>query len=153
MPTRTLIHEELLESTEEAVFDLLIRPSSIREWWGASSAIVLAEEGGTWAAIWGAEDDPDYVTVARISRFEPPNVLELTDYRYHSKDGPLPFEASFTTRFLVSAANGGTRLRVEQAGFPENETDFWEGCVQGWKDTFNGIRRFCSDSVASRIPR
>lgn len=140
--TRTLIHEETFSAPVDEVFDLLIRPSSIRAWWGASQAIVLAEKGGTWAAIWGSEDQPDYTTVARISGFDPPWLLELSDYRYHSNEGPLPFEADFSTRFIVSSEGAQTVLRVEQAGFPVSETEFWEGCVQGWKDTFEGIRRF-----------
>ena len=140
--TRTLIHEETFSAPVDEVFDLLIRPSAIRTWWGASRAIVLAEEGGTWAAIWGDEAHPDYTTVARISGYVPPRLLELTDYRYQSKDGPLPFEADFSTRFMVSSEGARTVLCVEQAGFPVSETEFWEGCVQGWKDTFEGIRRF-----------
>lgn len=144
MTTRTLIHEESFDASPETVFDLLIRPSAIRQWWGAAAAIVLAEEGGAWAAVWGQEDEPDYTTISTISRFDPPRMLELSDYRYHSKEGPLPFEASFITRFMVTSSERGTVLRVEQAGFPEAETDFWEGCVQGWKDTFQGIRRYCA---------
>lgn len=143
MNTLTHIHEERFDAAPEVVFDLLNTPSAIRAWWGASRAIVLAEEGGTWAAAWGEHEDmPDYITVARIERYDPPRRMDLNDYRYHSKDGPMPFEASFTTRFLVTPDGDGARLRVEQDGFPESETEFLESCVQGWKDTFAGIRLY-----------
>lgn len=143
MQTRTHIHEEHFEAAPETIFDLLIRPSAIRQWWGASQAIVLAETEGTWAAIWGAdEDEPDYITVARISAFDPPSLLELSDYRYAAKDGKLPFEAAFTTRFSCKPDATGTLLRVDQAGFPVDQEDFYQACVQGWTDTFAGIRRF-----------
>lgn len=143
MPTQTHVHEEVFSADPETMFDLLLRPSAIRAWWGASRVIVLAEEGGTWAAAWGEqEDDPDYITVARIKEFVPPERLVLKDYRYASKDGPLPFEATFETTFLVSSAEEGTRLRVEQSGFPVDQPGFLESCVQGWTDTFAGIRRF-----------
>ena len=143
MSTRTLIHEETFDAPVDEVFNLLITPSAIRSWWGASRAVVLAEEGGTWAAAWGDdEDNPDYMTVTRIENFNPPTGMDQTDYRYHSKEGPLPFEASFVTRFRCTPTKSGTTLRVEQEGFPEAHEEFYQGCVQGWHDTFEGIRRF-----------
>jgi len=36
-------------------------------------------------------------------------------------------------------------LRVEQTGFPMDQEAFYQACVQGWADTFVGIRRFLSD--------
>lgn len=149
MATRTLTHEETFDAPIEEVFALLITPSAIRAWWGASRAVVLAEEGGTWAAAWGDnEDNPDYMTVTRLENFNPPHGMDQTDYRYYSKDGPLPFEASFTTSFRCVEVDGSTRLTVEQDGFPQDHDDFYQGCVQGWKDTFDGIRRY----LASRAP-
>jgi uncharacterized protein YndB with AHSA1/START domain len=92
--TRRHVHEEVLPDSPERVFALLHTPSAIRDWWGASQAIVLAEPGGSWAAVWGAsEDDPDYTTVAAIRDFDPPRRLVLTDFRYRAKTGPLPFRA------------------------------------------------------------
>lgn len=143
MNTRSVIHEEVFEASQEAVFTMLITPSAIRQWWGASRAIVLAREGGTWAAAWGdLEDEPDYMTVARIRNYDPPNRMEQSDYRYYAKSGPLPFEASFKTSFTCTQVDGGTLLRVEQHGFPVDHDEFYQGCVKGWKDTFEGIRRY-----------
>ena len=142
--TRMHVHEEVFDATAERLFALLHTPSDIRGWWGAARAVVLAEPGGTWAGAWGeSEDEPDYITVARISVFEPPHRMVLKDYRYFSKDGPLPFEADFTTEFVVSPHPTGATLRVEQDGFPtgpEGDT-FYEGCDVGWRETFEGIRR------------
>ena len=143
MQTRTHIREEVFDASLEEVFSLLIRPSAIRQWWGATREIVLAEKDGTWAATWGDdEDEPDYITVARISKFEPPHLLELNDYRYATREGDLPFEASFTTRFSCKETAGGVVLRVEQAGFPVDQEEFYQACVTGWSNTFAGIRRF-----------
>ena len=71
----------------------------------------------------------------------------LGDYSYHMKSGALPFEADFVTAFDVSSSAEGTILRVVQDGFPTDpEADaFHAGCVQGWKDTFAGIRRFLEE--------
>ncbi len=143
MNTRSLVHEEHFNHDQATVFALLLRPSAIRSWWGASTAIVMAEVGGTWAATWGDDEDaPDYISVATISELDAPTCLVLTDSRYVTKEGPLPFEASFETVFSCSATENGTVLRIEQSGFPEDQDQFYQSCVQGWRDTFAGIRRY-----------
>ena len=150
MRTRKHIHEEIFPASAECVFALLHTPSAIRQWWGASRAIALPEPGGTWAAAWGeAEDDPDYIAVATIREFQPPHRMVLSDYRYHAKAGPLPFQAEFVTEFLVSPQAEGASLRVTQDGFPAgSEADeFYAGCKKGWQDTFAGIRQYLDDST------
>jgi uncharacterized protein YndB with AHSA1/START domain len=145
MTTRKHVHAEVFPSTPDRLFAILHTPSAIRGWWSAARVIVLAESGGTWAATWGAdEDEPDYVTVATIKAFEPPRRLVLTDYRYRSKSGPLPFRADFTTEFLVTPVTSGAELRVTQDGFPTTpEADaFYTACERGWQNTFAGIRKY-----------
>lgn len=145
MPTRSHVHEEEFPVSPAELFAILHTPSAIREWWGAARAIVLAEVGGTWAAVWGEDEDaPDYITVAAITVFDPPHRMVLSDYRYQSKDGPLPFEADFTTAFTVEPAGDGAKLRVVQDGFPTDSAAdaFYEDCRTGWANTFAGIRRF-----------
>ncbi|MEX0821752.1 MAG: SRPBCC domain-containing protein [Rhodothermales bacterium] len=145
METRKHVHEESFAVAPQDVFALLHTPSAIRGWWGADRAIVLPENGGIWAAVWGGtEDDPDYVSVATIESFEPPRRMVLTDYRYHAREGQPPFEADFRVTFSVTASDGGCTLRVEQDGFPAGkEADaFYDACVTGWKETFAGIRKY-----------
>jgi len=148
MPIRKHIHEEILPATPERVFSLLITPSAIRKWWSAYRAIVLAEPGGIWMAAWGKDEDaPDYVTAATIKIFEPPKRLVLGNYRYFAKSGPLPFQADFVTEFTVEPRPNGTNLRVVQDGFPTDQAadEFYAGCEKGWRDTFQGIRRFLQE--------
>jgi len=148
MDTRTHTHKEHFEAAPEEIFKLLHTPSAIRAWWGAARAIILAVPGGCWSATWGDdEDDPDYVTMATIRDFEPPVRLTLTDYRYTSKFGDLPFEADFVTEFLITSGDNGTTLQVTQAGFPADSVadDYYAACQQGWADTFAGIRRYLED--------
>jgi uncharacterized protein YndB with AHSA1/START domain len=139
-------HEEIFPVSAERLFALLHTPSAIRGWWGAARAIVVPEEGGLWAAAWGEDEDaPDYITVATLKVFDPPRRMTLGDYRYVSKDGPLPFEADFVTTFEVEAVErASARLRVIQDGFPDGAEadDFYAACETGWRDTFAGIRRF-----------
>ena len=126
------------------VFALLHTPSAIRAWWSASRAIVIAEERGSWAAAWGADEDrPDYVTSATIAVFEPPRRMVLGDYRYAARTGPLPFRAEFTTEFNVAPTRDGSRLTVTQSGFPVAPAadDFYRACEKGWQETLESIRR------------
>ena len=142
---RTHVLEEVFDADPAAVFTLLDAPSAIREWWGATRVIVIPEPGGTWAAAWGdVEDAPEYVTVATMSEFDPPRRIVMTDYRYYAKSGPLPFASEFTVTFIVEPQADGTRLRVEQHGFPHGPQGdaFLAACVAGWSDTFAGIGRY-----------
>ncbi len=127
-------------------FALLVTPSAIRGWWGAARVIVLPREGGVWAAAWGGrEDDPDYVTGARISVFDPPKRLRLSGFNTFARGGPLPFPSDLlSTEFSVAPARGGSLLTVVQSGFPDDARadDFFAGCERGWQETFEGIRRF-----------
>lgn len=151
MTTREHIHQEVFSASPQRVFALLHTPSAIRKWWGAARAIVLAEPGGIWMAAWGDhEDAPDYITAATIREFHPPHQLVLDDYRYHSQDGPLPFEADFITRFTVSPHAQGASLEVSQAGFPTapEADEFFAACQQGWRDTFTGIRQYLAESAS-----
>jgi len=147
MPTRKHTHEELFPATADRLFSLLHTPSAIPGWWGASRAIVIPKEGGIWCAAWGAnEDDPDYITAATLSVFDPPHRLVLADFQYVAKTGPLPFRAEFVTEFTVTPHAKGAILRVVQDGFPCDSTadEFYAACGRGWKDTFAGIRRYLS---------
>ncbi|NUO84053.1 SRPBCC domain-containing protein [candidate division KSB1 bacterium] len=148
MPTRKHVHEIELPVQPERVFAVLHTPSAIRAWWNAARAIVLAQEGGVCAAAWGEhEDDPDYLTVARMQVFDPPRRILFTDYQYYAKRGPLPFQANFTTEFTVEARPHGSLLRVSQDGFPCEPIadEFYAGCEVGWRNTFEGIQRFLAE--------
>lgn len=143
METRRHIHQIELPAAPEEVFKLLITPSAIRQWWGATRAIVVPRVGGVWAAAWGDDEDiPDYVTVFKIKSFEPPRRLFLADTKYFAKSGPLPFQAELTTEFTIAPANGGTLLQVVQDGFPAEAVadDFYAACEKGWCETFASIK-------------
>lgn len=139
------IHKEIsVNADADEVFNALITPSLIREWWGAHSAVVLAEPDGIVAIAWGDdEDDPDYLTVSRITLFEPPSSLQLSDYRYRSRNGALPFDNDLPVMFTVVPNDEYTILRVHQSGFPAEESAdiYYDGCVKGWTDTLASIKK------------
>ncbi len=145
METRSHVHEIELFASPAEVFRLLVTPSAIREWWSAARAIVIARTGGVWCAAWGdREDDPDYITAAIIKVYDPPQRLVLSDFDYYAKSGPLPFDASLTTEFRISARGAESVLRVNQTGFPADSVadEFYKGCEVGWRQTFDAIRMY-----------
>ncbi len=150
LKTRSHIHEELFDVTPEGMFGILVTPSAICKWWGATQAIVLPKKGGIWAAAWGDEDDPDYVSSATLLEFDPPRRLTMKYGEYHAKSGQLPFKFSddAITIFSIMEAEKGCTLRVEQTGFPADAAadDFYDACKTGWKNTFIGIRNYFNEN-------
>jgi uncharacterized protein YndB with AHSA1/START domain len=149
MAARSHTHYIDLPESPEIVFALLHTPSAIRQWWSAAHAIVLPQTDGLWVAVWGADEDrPDYVSAFRIRTFDPPRRLVLSDSRYISKDGPLPFQADFVVEFTVQPRlGGGSRLQVVHDGFPTDSVadSFFAGCETGWRNTFAGIERYLAE--------
>ena len=46
MTTRKHIHEETFDADPETIFNLLVTPSAIRQWWDASHVIIDKKQGG-----------------------------------------------------------------------------------------------------------
>lgn len=156
--TRTRSHRASVEidASTDQVFRALVTPSAIRTWWFAARVIVNPKKGGVWAAVWGGvEDEPEYLTTARFAVFSPGRRLVLTDYDYLSKDGPLPFKAAFTTSFGLKKTVGGTRLVVEQDGFPtaKKADAFYEACERGWRETLASLKAFLESPPAKKKMR
>ena len=147
MSTRCHVASIDLEASPDCAFAALVTPSAIRAWWFAARAIVDAREGGIWSAAWGDDEDaPEYITTATILAVVAPRRLVLGDYRYFARSGPLPFEADFTTEFVVEPHDGGSRITVRQDGFPADPIAdaFYEGCERGWRDTLASLAAFLS---------
>ena len=144
MDTRSIERDLLLPAGPNLVFDLLITPSHIRHWWDAASAIVVPKRGGLWVAQWGREDHPDYISAHKITRFEPPRLIELNELTYYARSTMLPFASDMYVIFEVEAVDDGSRLRVTQSGFPTDATadEFYAGCVDGWERTFANIESY-----------
>ncbi len=141
-----------LAASPERVFELLHSPRAICSWWGASRAIVLPKAGGTWTAAWGSEEDsPDYITVATICNFEPPQRMLLIDFQYYAKDHEVPYAAQLSTEFLVEAKDEGSVLTVNQEGFPDDKSgdEFYSACEAGWKTTLASLAAYV-DNLAEK---
>ena len=151
MATRRHVQEEFFTVPSDRMFKALITPSAIRSWWGATKAIVLPQAGGTWVASWGEnENEPDYISSFKILEYEPPQRMMLGEGKYFARDGQPPFEMDkMTTEFVIEERGPGMcALRITQDGFPSEKVadDFYEACVIGWNNTFEGIRKYFLDN-------
>lgn len=145
---REIIQEYIIGKSRDAVFEAIITPKMIKKWWFANNAIVLPEEDGIYAVTWGDNiDNPDYISVAKIASFERPIRLLLTDFRYKSKEGDLPFEADMPTEFSLEELGDQTKLTVHQTGFPDEKfaDKFYNLCVQGWIDTLTSLKKIVEE--------
>lgn len=145
MANGTLVHEEWFPVTPDRLFALLHTPGAIRQWWGASRAIVVPEVGGVWTAAWGAvEDDPDCLTMARVEVFEPPRLLRLVNYQSRCRDGTTSGSGGVVTEFAIRPDSGGAMLRLTQEGLSADEEreGVFATCGRNWRDTFTAIRYY-----------
>jgi hypothetical protein len=119
----------------------------------ARAVLVVPRAGRAWTAAWGDDEDAlDYVTVARIAEIAPPRTLVLDLYSHAGKRGDLPFRADFVVRFEVQPDADGSRLHVEQSGFPDgSEADaHFAACERGWSETLASIAHSAARIARSR---
>ena len=147
---RQLTKEVTIDVTPSTAFNALISPPMIKQWWSAASAIVLPEKGGVYAVSWWEDEaDPEYITVSFIDDIQQDELLVLTYDKYYSKHGQLPFEAAMVVTFRLQPVESGVVLSVEQKGFPDEAIadEYYQGCIKGWEDTLNGIKRVLENPV------
>lgn len=136
-----------IDNTPENIFNALLNPSAIIEWWQAKTAIVIKENNGIYCASWGDNiDDPDYVTSSKIRDLVDPQGFTLEYLSYFSKTGKMPFEAKMYVHFSITPdSKSNTILAVRQTGFPDDPVadEYFEGCQTGWNHVLTNIKTYC----------
>ena len=128
----------------ERMFEILITPSAIRGWYGASRAVVEPHEGGTWVTTWGETDaDSEYINSFKILEFEPPNRILLGGGKFIAGQA-WPIETHITTALIVEPQPTGCILRIIQEMDPADPLldDYFDACIAGWQNSFEGIRNY-----------
>ncbi len=137
--------QEPFNVSAEKMFEALITPKAIREWWGASRAIVDPKVGGSWVATYGEEDgSSEFINTFKLTEFDPPRRMVLGDGVLMSKEKGSPLVMGTTTEFVVVSIPEGCSLTIVHTGTPidpESE-DFYESSLLGWQNTFEGLRRY-----------
>lgn len=142
--SRRQILEEPFGVTPKRMFEILTTPSAIRSWWGATSVVIDAREGGSWVTSSGEGDkDADYINSFVITEYDAPNRLLLGSGKYYSGDN-WPIQTNMTTEFIVEPQPSGCILRIVQELDPADPLldDYFDACIAGWQNSFEGIRNY-----------
>ncbi len=142
---RTITESVEVACTPDKLFQTLHTPTEICMWWNARTSVVMPRTNGLWIATWGKDEDrPDYITIARMRVFDPPERLVMGDFEYWSGEKPLSFADQLETEFRVEGHGSHARLIVTQSGFPDDKIadEFYRGCCQGWKATLAAIKDY-----------
>lgn len=137
--------EEPFNVSAERMFEALITPKAIREWWGANRAVVDAEKGGSWVATYGEDDGESvFVNSFKLIEFDPPRKIVLGDGTLIANDKEFPLLMNTTTEFLIVPTPQGCSLTIVHIGMPTDpeSEDFYESSLLGWHNTFEGLRRY-----------
>jgi hypothetical protein len=128
----------------ERMFEILITPSAIRDWYGASKVVVEARKGGSWITSWGESDkDFEHVNSFEILEFDPPRRMLFGSGKYFVEDR-WPIVTDITTDLLIEPQPAGCLFRIIQELDPADPLldDYFDACIAGWQNAFDGIRNY-----------
>lgn len=139
------IQKELRINNEGGqVFDALTTPSLVKQWRGASQAIIIPDEDGVYALTWGNDlDKPEYVSTAKISEFKPHVKLVLQDYTYLAHNEQLHFKTRFQVKFEITCHTHFCILNLTHLGFPDNHDadDFYKRMEKSWEENLLKLKQ------------
>jgi uncharacterized protein YndB with AHSA1/START domain len=141
---RRHIIEEPFGITPEQMFNVLTTPPAIRSWWGATNVVIDPREGGSWVtATSEGEQVAEWITSFEILKFDPPHRMLLGKGKYIAGNN-WPIETNMTTEMIVERQPAGCILRIVQELSPADPLldDFFDACVAGWQNSFEGIRNY-----------
>jgi uncharacterized protein YndB with AHSA1/START domain len=136
--------EEPFGITPERMFEVLTTPSAIRSWWGASSVVIDPLKGGSWVTAAGDGDrNAEYINSFEILEFDPPTRMLLGSGKYFTGNN-WPIQTNITTELIVEPQPAGCILRIVQESSPADPllNDYFDACVAGWQNSFQGIRNY-----------
>ena len=136
--------EEPFGVTPERMFEALTTPLAIRSWWGASTVVIDPRQGGTLvAAASDGENDSEFINSFDILEFDPPFRMLLGGGKYFA-GANWPIRTAMTTDFVVTAVPSGCTLRIVVELSPADPLldDYFDACVAGWQNCFEGIRNY-----------
>jgi uncharacterized protein YndB with AHSA1/START domain len=123
--TRSVIVEREIAYPAEKIWRALTQPHLIAEWLMRNDFQPLADHRFTLSGDWGSVD-------CRVLEIEPHKTLS------YSWDA-MGLESVVTWTLTPTA--GGTRLRMEQAGFRHDQEQAYRGAQYGWQQFFTKLEQ------------
>lgn len=122
---KTIVVERELDAPPEKVWRVLTEPHFIKEWLMQNDFRAVVDHRFGFCFEWGEVD-------CRVLEVEPHRRLSYTWV-----SGELDSVITWT----LTETSSGTRLRMEQTGFPANAPRYYYGAQHGWPKFFDGIER------------
>jgi uncharacterized protein YndB with AHSA1/START domain len=119
----TIEREIYIEASPEVVFDVVSSPHHLKQWW-PDDARYEPVPGSTGEIIFGSDDDTGKVVPFTVVVVEPPRMFS---FRWiHKASENATKGNSLLVTFDLTPSNGGTLLKMTEAGFREMG---WEAAV------------------------
>ena len=122
---RTVTVERDLPFAPEKIWRALTQPHLIEEWLMKTDFRPAVGEAFTFTAQWGAVE-------GKVLAIEPERSIS---YSWNA----MGLESVVTWTLTPTA--GGTRLRMEQAGFKTGQDQAYHGAAAGWPRFFDGLEQ------------
>jgi len=146
----SLVSEIEIAAPRERVFQALIDPRQILQWWGqegmyrCTEFTVDARPGGKWRSSGTSMDGSEFHVFGEYVEVDPPRVLAYTWTASWTGD------ATTTVRWELEPTAKGTRVRIRHSGLaarPELAQSY-----RGWPRILEWIRSYVEDgeTVESR---
>lgn len=122
---RTVTVEREIAHPPEKIWRALTQPHLMGEWLMKNDFVPVAGHRFTLSGEWGSVD-------CKVLEIEPNRLLS---YTWHA----LGLESVVT--WTLSPSDGGTHLRMDQAGFRPDQEQAYQGAKFGWRNFFAALEQ------------
>jgi uncharacterized protein YndB with AHSA1/START domain len=149
----TIEREIHVDATPEVVYDVVTKPEHIAQWWGFDASFSAVPGGGGRMTRQRRDGIGTLVVWIHVVEADAPRRFV---FRWvHPEDQPATPQNSFLVTFELVPANGGTLLRLTEAGFREVdweaaqlEAQYRSHCV-GWDEHLSSLAAYAAGLVRS----
>jgi uncharacterized protein YndB with AHSA1/START domain len=130
--TRSVVVERDIAHPPEKLWRALTQPHLMEEWLMKNDFVPAVGHRFTLRGEWGGVLDCEVLEV------EPGRALA---YSWNHRHEDPAFDLDSVVTFTLTPTAGGTRLRVEQAGFRPNQRQAYGGALQGWPNFIDKLEQ------------
>jgi len=123
--TRSVVVERQFAHSPEKIWRALTQPHLIEEWLMKTDFKPVVGQDFKLSGEWGAVD-------CRVEEVEPNKTLSYTW---------AAFGLESVVTWTLTPVNGGTSLRMEQAGFLPEQEQAYQGAQQAWPHYFTAMEK------------
>jgi len=121
--TRAVVVEREFPHPPEKIWRALTQPHLIEEWLMKNDFKLDVGHRFNVSADWGSVD-------CQVRSAEP---VKSLSYSWDTKD------LTSVVTWTLTRTETGTRLRMEQTGFQQDQRSYYQGAVVGWKRFFSNL--------------